>query len=105
MIENFEVKEFTRVTWSDFDALFAKHKGVSGGCWCTFNLVTSSQFNKMTRDERKDMQHQLADGGQSCGLMIYDAGVPVGWVSMVQRRISSDWNVCALIRSWQSHLN
>ena len=79
MIENFEVKEFTQDTWADFDALFGKHKGVSGGCWCTFNLITSSQFNKMTRDERKDMQHQLAEGGQSCGLMIYDAGVPVGW--------------------------
>ena len=79
MIDTFEVKEFTRETWTDFDALFGKHKGVSGGCWCTFNLVTSSQFNKMTRDERKDIQNQLAEGDQSCGLMIYDAGIPIGW--------------------------
>jgi len=79
MIENYEVKEFTRETWSDFDALFGKHKGVSGGCWCTFNLTTSSQFNKMTRDERYEMQHQLTEDDKSCGLMIYDAGVPIGW--------------------------
>ena len=70
MLENYEVKECTHDTWADFDALFGKHKGVSGGCWCTFNLVTSSQFNKMHRDERKEMQHHLADSEQSCGLMI-----------------------------------
>jgi len=79
MLENYEVKEFTHETWVDFDALFGKHKGVSGGCWCTFNLITSSQFNKMHRDERKEMQHQLTETGQSCGLLIYDEGVPVGW--------------------------
>jgi GNAT superfamily N-acetyltransferase len=79
MIEKYEVKEFTRNTWEDFDALFGKHKGVSGGCWCTFNLTTSTQFNKMTRDERKEMQHQLTEDDQSCGLMIYDACVPIGW--------------------------
>jgi len=39
MIDNYEVKEFTQDTWADFDALFGKHKGVSGGCWCTFNLI------------------------------------------------------------------
>lgn len=79
MLENYEVKEFTHETWPDFDALFGKHKGVSGGCWCTFNLCTSSQFNKSTREERKEMQRVLAEEGQSCGLMIYDDGVPIGW--------------------------
>ena len=79
MLDNYEVKEFTRETWADFEALFGKHKGVSGGCWCTFNLCSSSQFNKNTREERKEMQHSLAMAGESCGLMIYDAGVPIGW--------------------------
>lgn len=79
MLDKYEVKEFTRDTWEDFDALFGKHKGVSGGCWCTFNLVTSSQFNKSPREERKEMQHVWAMRGESCGLMIYDVGVPIGW--------------------------
>jgi GNAT superfamily N-acetyltransferase len=79
MLENYEVKEFTRDTWDDFDALFGKHKGVSGGCWCTFNLCSSSQFTKSTREERKELQHSLTMEGESCGLMIYDAGVPIGW--------------------------
>ncbi len=79
MLENYEVKEFTRDTWEDFDALFGKHKGVSGGCWCTFNLCSSAQFDKSTREERKEMQRRLAMTGESCGLMVYDAGVPIGW--------------------------
>ncbi|HSM26386.1 MAG TPA: hypothetical protein VK856_16095 [Anaerolineaceae bacterium] len=79
MPEIFDVKEFTRETWHDFDALFGKHKGVRGGCWCTFNLCTSSQFNKSTREERKEMQRLLAEEERSCGLMIYDAGIPIGW--------------------------
>lgn len=79
MPEIYDVKEFTRETWHDFDTLFGKHKGVRGGCWCTFNLCTSSQFNKSTREERKEMQRLLAEEERSCGLMIYDAGIPIGW--------------------------
>src|SRR5262249_55744767 len=33
--------------------LFGKHKGVRGGCWCTFHRCTSGQFDRMARDERK----------------------------------------------------
>jgi GNAT superfamily N-acetyltransferase len=74
-----EVKEFSPDTWADFEALFGKHKGVRGGCWCVFNRCTSTQFNQMTRDERKELQHNLALQGSGCGLLIYDGSTPVAW--------------------------
>ena len=75
----FEVKEFSTETWPDFEALFGKHKGVRGGCWCTFHRCTSIQFDRMTRDERKEFQKELAQQERGYGLLVYDAGTPVAW--------------------------
>jgi hypothetical protein len=49
-----EAKEFSQDTWQEFEALFGKHKGVRGGCWCVFNRCPSTQFQRMRRDERKE---------------------------------------------------
>ena len=59
--------------------LFGKHKGVRGGCWCTFHRCTSGQFDRMTRDERKKFHKELAQQGRGYGLLVYDAGTPVAW--------------------------
>jgi len=45
MKEAFEVKELSADTWPDFETLFGKHKGVRGGCWCTFNRCTSLELS------------------------------------------------------------
>jgi len=79
MMPPFVVREFAQETWPDFEALFGKHKGVRGGCWCTFHLCTSVQYDQMTRDERKEFQKGLAYQGLACGLIVYDAGTPVAW--------------------------
>ncbi len=79
MDKNFVVKEFSQSTWADFDALFGKHKGVRGGCWCTFNLCTSSQFDKMSREQRRAFQQSLVEQGLGSGILVYDGQVPIGW--------------------------
>ena len=79
MKEAFEVKELSADTWPDFETLFGKHKGVRGGCWCTFNRCTSTQFDGMTRDQRKDFHNDLVCNGKGYGLLVYDLGIPVGW--------------------------
>jgi len=76
---SFEVKEFSRETWPDFEALFEKHKGVRGGCWCTYHRCTLAQYDRMTRDERKEFQKELVYQGRGYGLIVYDAGTPVAW--------------------------
>jgi GNAT superfamily N-acetyltransferase len=74
-----QVKELSSETWPDFDALFGKHKGVRGGCWCTFHLCASSQFDKMSRDERRTFHKNLATQSRGCGVLVYDAGIPIAW--------------------------
>lgn len=78
-MKSYDVREYSQDTWQDFEALFGKHKGVRGGCWCTFNLCTSSQFDKMTKDERKELQYNLAHQGLASGLLVFDEGVPIAW--------------------------
>ncbi len=79
MTSTFEVRDFSQTIWSDFETLFGKHKGVRGGCWCTFHLCTSTQYDQMTRDERREFQKDLAYHGRSYGLIVYDVGTPVTW--------------------------
>lgn len=61
------IKEMIRVTdddvisyaligpdnWKDFELMFLKHGGVSGGCWYTFHLLPFGEFNKMEKLDRK----------------------------------------------------
>jgi GNAT superfamily N-acetyltransferase len=75
----FEIKAYSQETWPDFEALFGKHKGVRGGCWCTYHLCTSSQFNHMEREARKAFQKALAFQGMGSGLLVYENGTPVAW--------------------------
>ena len=79
MPAEFTVKEYSQATWADFAALFGKHKGVRGGCRCTFHLCTSSQYDKMTKDERRDFQKALAHQGLGSGLIAYDGDTPIAW--------------------------
>ncbi len=74
------VKAFTHDTWPDFAALFGKHRGVRGGCWCVAHrCATSTQYTRMTRDERRAFQESLARQGRGHGLLVYDDDVPVAW--------------------------
>lgn len=76
---NCTIREFSQDTWQDFEALFGKHNGVRGGCWCAFNLCTSAQFDKMTKEQRREFQHHLAIHGLASGLLVYDEGIPIAW--------------------------
>ncbi|MEM7118810.1 MAG: GNAT family N-acetyltransferase [Chloroflexota bacterium] len=75
----YKIKPFSPETWSGFVALFGKHKGVRGGCWCTSNRCSSSQYAKMTRDERKAFQQNLVQQGKGYGLLVYTDEQPIAW--------------------------
>ena len=79
MQQPYQIKLHSQETWPDFVALFGKHKGVRGGCWCTSNRCSSSQFNSMTRDERRMFQRGLVMQGKGNGLLVYDDGQPIAW--------------------------
>lgn len=72
-------KKLTYEVWKDFEELFNRHNGVRGGCWCTFYLCKSSQFDKMSREERREYHKRLIQTGKSTGILIYLDEKPVGW--------------------------
>jgi GNAT superfamily N-acetyltransferase len=72
-------KAMSEDTWPDFEALFGKHRGARGGCWCIYYLCTSTQFNGMSRDERRDFHKGLVMEGKARGILVYEGDTPVGW--------------------------
>ena len=79
MLTPYQIKPFSPETWPDFVALFGKHKGVRGGCWCTSNRCTTSQYSQMTRDKRKAFQENLVQRGEGYGLLVYTDEQPIAW--------------------------
>jgi len=74
-----EAKLLTPDTWADFEAFFARYHGVWGGCWCTFHLCSSSDFTRMTKDERREYHRRRVLEGRASGLLLYDRGEAIAW--------------------------
>ena len=69
--------------WDDLCRLFGP-QGAYSGCWCMFFRTTSSEFAMGNAANRERMEQLVA--GEGCpGLLGYEDGVPVGWVSVAPR--------------------
>lgn len=80
-------RKLTTKTWNDFEELFKRHNGVRGGCWCTFYLCKSKQFNDMSYEERRTYHKSLIDSGKSTGIIIYLDKEPVGWCQVARTEL------------------
>ncbi len=85
---SFAFKELSTSTWPDFEALFSKHNGVWGGCWCmfyhqqgSFPLGGQGHANRNRREKQT-----LVSQGRSHGIIVYSDGIPVGWCQFGTRR-------------------
>jgi GNAT superfamily N-acetyltransferase len=80
-----EIAPVTPDRWDDLADLFAR-KGPRGGtpmtagCWCMW-------WRKRTGDGAKNRQNmrRIVKGGREPGLLAYEDGVAVGWVSVAPR--------------------
>ncbi len=77
----FTVNELSPSTWKDFEALFAKHNGVWGGCWCMYyhSQGTFLLGSRIRASRNKQDKHALVRKGKSHGIICYYNGTPVGW--------------------------
>jgi hypothetical protein len=73
-------KELSASTWPDFEALFAKHNGVWGGCWCMFYHTKGEFLVKGHGPENKKAKKALVKKRQTHGIIVYSGETPVGWV-------------------------
>ena len=75
-------RPLNRETWPDFEAMFQRHKGVCGGCWCVYHRVSTTTYQRSTRDERYALMKSYLQDGSACGIVVYRDGVPVGWCNV-----------------------
>jgi len=83
------VEPLTRERWPDLVALFARPGlSVARGCWCTYYRYSGRRELPagMTYGERNRRDFEaVVERGTVPGLIGYDAGNPVGWVSLGPR--------------------
>ncbi|HEX2040129.1 MAG TPA: GNAT family N-acetyltransferase [Acidimicrobiales bacterium] len=78
------VHPLTPDRWAHLEALFGAN-GACGGCWCMWWRVTAKEFEAGSAANRERMQAIVADGDRPPGLLAYEDGRPVGWVTVAPR--------------------
>jgi GNAT superfamily N-acetyltransferase len=84
---SFEIHPLTRDRWSDLVELFNRPGGsIVRGCWCMHYRKTGrNPAETFSGDENKQALKALVDRGYVPGLIGYEDGSPVGWVSISPR--------------------
>jgi hypothetical protein len=81
--QEYTTRELSSGTWPDFEALFSRGNGWDH-CWCmAFQHDRLTQNRGSTRAEKSPANHAekraLVESGQAHGVLVYSAGIPVGW--------------------------
>ena len=80
-----EVHSLTKGRWPDLVELFGRPgASIPRGCWCMYYRKTGSSGIGPGRTNRKALR-SLVDRGTVPGLIGYEEGRPVGWVSLAPR--------------------
>jgi GNAT superfamily N-acetyltransferase len=79
-----EVYLLTAERWGDFERLFGP-RGASGGCWCMFWRLRSSENARNTGADNKRAMQRIVESGEPPGLLAYVDGEPEGWCSLEPR--------------------
>jgi len=78
-----EIHPLTPDRWDDLERLFGP-RGAYGGCWCMWNRLTNREFERASGDAKREMLRTIVDD-RVPGLLGYEEGAPVGWVSLGPR--------------------
>jgi GNAT superfamily N-acetyltransferase len=74
----------TRARLKDL-ARFSEEHGRFRYCSCMRWRLTSTEFQRSTKDERVERLDQLVRGGEPVGVLAYADGEPIGWCSIAPR--------------------
>ena len=79
--------DFVPVTSANTDEFvrFFSAPGAPKHCWCMVWRRTAEEAKLQAPADRKCMMIERIDAGTPIGLLAYDAGEPVGWVSIAPR--------------------
>jgi GNAT superfamily N-acetyltransferase len=99
----FTTKGLSKSTFGDFETLFAEGTGW-GRCGCLFALDAPRSTRGGTWAEQRAVNvgtmRVLVEQGRSRGVLVYDAGAPVGWCQFVPNDVLRLTNVSASGAAW-----
>lgn len=74
----------TKARWADFEALF-ESPGAPKYCWCmAWRPMDRDRASATNADRKAEMKGRIT-GGTRVGLLGYDGGEPVAWVSIAPK--------------------
>src|SRR5262249_29478250 len=74
----------TTAGWADFEAFF-ESPGAPKYCWCMAWRRTPAEDKHRDGADRKRQMQARVEAGIPVGLLAYEGGEPVGWVSIAPR--------------------
>jgi len=82
----FDVKPLTRDTWGDLVELFNRPgASIARGCWCMYYRKKGAGADADQAAKNRRGLRTLVGRGTVPGLIAYDDGRPVGWISLGPR--------------------
>jgi len=83
-VARLEIHPVTADRWDDLERLFGPG-GAYWGCWCTWWILPSKQFDGTAPADRREILHRLVADGVEPGLLAYLDGEPAGWCAVGPR--------------------
>lgn len=80
-----EVRPVTPARWDDLVRLFGWDRGGYSGCWCMWWRQTAAEYERDRGPGNRDAMQELVQRRRVPGLLAYQGGTPVGWVSVAPR--------------------
>ena len=83
-LPNLEIHPLTPERFPDLETLFGP-SGASSGCWCMWWRASSADYDQNHGEPNRLAFKSVVASGAHTGLLAYQAGQPVGWVSFAPR--------------------
>src|SRR5947208_8772981 len=81
-----DVQPLTKDRWQDLVELFGRPGGsIVRGCWCMYYRRSGGGSGVGVGEDNKQSLKSLVDAGSVPGLIGYQDGSPVGWISLGPR--------------------
>ncbi len=78
------VRELSKETWSDFEAVLGANGGARG-CWCMHWRLSIAEWMEGKGEGNKKAMKRLAQREPAPGVVVYDNDAPVAWCSLGPR--------------------
>lgn len=75
----------TAARWPDVEAVLGG-RGDPAWCWCQYFLTPGSGYRESAEANRQALRDRVETAAVPPGLLLYDAGAPVGWLQLGPRR-------------------